>query len=77
MEGDGSSREREKRESEVRYRGSKSGRGWTSVKKASGSEIRPSDISNRNRIVDHEGLGGGGRHWRSLEGGSDVDPLEK
>lgn len=63
MEGDGSSREREKRESEVRYRGSKSGRGWTSVKKASGSEIRPSDISNRNRIVDHEGLGG---WWTTL-----------
>lgn len=63
MEGDGSSREREKRESEVRYRGSKSGRGWTSVKKASRSEIRPSDISNRNRIVDHEGLGG---WWTTL-----------
>lgn len=63
MEGDGSSREREKRESEVRYRGSKSGRGWTSVKKASGSEIRPSDISNRNRIVDHEGLVG---WWTTL-----------
>lgn len=63
MEGDGSSREREKRESEVRYRGSKSGRGWTSVKKASGSKIRPSDISNRNRIVDHEGLGG---WWTTL-----------
>lgn len=63
MEGDGSSREREKRETEVRYRGSKSGRGWTSVKKASGSEIRPSDISNRNRIVDHEGLGG---WWTTL-----------